>query len=395
MGRERPNWHLSLVSKETLEANANCRANEQHHHPHSGVSWRGCSVMEFLGAHVFGNHREVLSFQKAQHLPKAGAFELLLEVAFAELNPVDLQKLNPRLAGQDIPNGPLVVGYGGSGTVVACGAGVPEGEWLQKRVVFLCDSRKPGSYATHVVVHVKSAAVLPSSISLKEAAAIPLAGCTAFEALDKLQMGTGSGAGKHLFIIGASGGVGSWATLLARCRHPELKITASCGSDSSKEWCLQRLGANQGVSHSDFVKALGGGHKGSMDYVLCLTTPTKELTDAISEVVRPFGNVCLVAPPKESLNLGFFFYKSVTVALETVFSSSRTNYNVIKPASELQTILDYLVSGKIESVPLSPALEGMDLSWRRVLDDTDGNLLDRLASGHTQGKLVLEVAGGT
>lgn len=152
--------------------------------------------MEFLGATHFGLHHNVLSFGSVHTMPVCGSDDLLIRVAYAEVNPVDLQKLQggnkegePVLIAPEDSLLPFIVGYGGSGKVHAIGSNCdgPDFSWtIGQRVAFLGDPNRPGGYASHIVVDHRLVARVPSSISLQQADTVPLAGCTSFESLVKL-----------------------------------------------------------------------------------------------------------------------------------------------------------------------------------------------------------------
>lgn len=351
--------------------------------------------MESLSATQFGSHRHVLEFESQDDIPQdCGINDVRIRVIYAELNPVDLQKLRGgSREGQEIPTGQMTVGYGGSGIIEDMGSNVPK-DWIGKRVAFLCDPGRPGSYATQVVVDSRLVAPIPFQVSLRQAATVPVAGCTAYESLLKLGLGNLAplrGNDPTLLIVGGAGGVGSWATQLARVLYPNLKIIVTASSAESKNWCRQ-MGATQVIQHDDITLQLEGGREGSVDYVLCLAEPTKELFGAITEVIRPYGTICLVVAGEsiKSLDLGFAFFKAATVTTETVFSSIRTDYAFIQPASEIEDLLEHLVTDTIRA-PLSPQLDSLAGSddWKQALQD--GGILDALASGHTRGKLVMKI----
>jgi NADPH:quinone reductase-like Zn-dependent oxidoreductase len=304
--------------------------------------------------------------------------QVLIQVHYVELNPVDLQKLNAK-PGQPVPNPPLIVGYGGSGVVMETSSDMFE---KGDEVAFLGDPSRRGALATHVVADAPCVAKIPSEISMATAATLPLAGCTAYESLEKLTLESA----ENLLIVGGSGGVGSWATLLAKAKYPEIKVLCTASSSESQTWCADN-GAQQVFSHDDILKHLEGGRYGSVDRILCLTEPTPELWQALTEVIRPYGIICLVVAGTSigSLDLGFCFFKSVTVTTETVFCSQRTNYSHRVPASEMEHMLQLLQEGKIARVPA----KGNPVSWNNSLDGP--GILDQLASGHTQGKLVMKI----
>jgi NADPH2:quinone reductase len=332
----------------------------------------------YLGATRFGAHRDVLQWGSDDTLPHCGDNQVLIQVQYAELNPVDLQKLQPHKPGQDIPQAPLVVGYGGCGIVVQ--SNVDEVD-INSEVVFLADPRRNGAFATHVVIDSQCVTKIPSNYSMMKAATLPLSGCTAYESLEKLSLASA----KSLLIVGGAGGVGSWATLVARAKYPELEIICTTSSEESKAWCLEN-GASSVIAHHEILEKLGGGPKGSVDRILCLTEPKPDLWKDLTEVVRPYGSICLVVagPSIGSLDLGFCFFKGVTVTTETVFTSQRTNFSHCVPSQYMEEMLQLLASGKITRAPLSMDAVG----WKDALQ---GGILDQLASGHTRGKLVMKI----
>jgi NADPH:quinone reductase len=333
----------------------------------------------YLGATHFGAHRDVLQWSTVDTLPICGDSQVLIQVQYVELNPVDLQKLMPHRAGQEIPQAPLVVGYGGGGFVVRSNVdNFKEGD----EIIFLADPRRNGAFATHVVVDAQCVCKIPSSYPMIEAATLPLSGCTAYESLEKLSLENSS----NLLIVGGAGGVGSWATLVARAKHPRLEIISTASSEESKRWCFEN-GASTVMGHGEILQKLGGGPNGSVDRILCLTEPTPDVWKALTEVIRPYGTICLVVagPSIGSLDLGFCFFKAVTVTTETVFSSQRTNYVHGIPSDYMEEMLQLLATGTIARTPR----DNEAVSWNNALQE--GGILDQLASGHTRGKLVMKI----
>ena len=365
--------------------------------------------MKALAASHFGDFRQVLSLQEVTSLQSEplGPYDLLVQVAWSDVNPVDLQKLGGGWrAGEPVDDPPFVTGFAGSGVVVKQGEGTPDVKSFPAgtRVSFLVNpSSCRGSYAEYCIVDSRAVAVIPKDVSIRDASCVPLAGCTAFESLQKLALcdkvkttdvndsmtEKKIKTGKTLLIVGAAGGVGSWAIRLARAFQPDLEIIATVSSTESEDWCLAG-GASKCIQHNE-IETLGGGPRGSVDAILCLTEPTPPVMKAMSEVIRPYGRICLVVAGAsiQTLDLGFLFFKSATLSLETVFSCFRTGFAEINPAEEIADILDLLASQKI-SVPLSPILESLDEDWNKALS---GGLLDALREGHSRGKLILRVGG--
>eukprot|EP00536_Pseudo-nitzschia_multiseries_P006542 jgi/Psemu1/193394/e_gw1.140.71.1 len=297
--------------------------------------------------------------------------DVLIQVCYSDVNPVDLQKMRGREneAGRPVANPPLhVPGYGGSGRVVKRDKdnGKDNRCWNNGTPVsFLADPTRMGSYATFVVVDANCVARIPPPPPPPlPCASIPVAGLTAYESLVKCYTDTDADADADgrvssgsLLVVGASGGVGSWTITLARALNPSLKIIATASTQAQHDWCAG-LGADVVIQHGDIGSRLEGGREGSVDAIVCLAEPTPELFGTLAEVIKPYGSICLVVAGKSigSLDLGFCFFKCVDVKTVTVFSSIRTKYKNIVPAKELELIMDMITSGKIKA-PLSPDSE--------------------------------------
>lgn len=155
-------------------------------------------------------------------------------------------------------------------------------------------SRYEGSLQEYIQVSTDQIAHLPnnddngssSSISLRQAAALPLVGLTAFQCLQgagwgsssssqpqqQPQQGQSSSSKRSLLVIGASGGTGHVAVQIGRCMQPQGKIVAVC-SGRNKEFC-QHLAPNVIVLDyraDDFVQQLRAS--GPFDVVMdCVTS---------------------------------------------------------------------------------------------------------------------------
>jgi alcohol dehydrogenase len=168
--------------------------------------------------------------------PQAGPGELLVEVHAASVNPVDF-KIRDGMLKMILPFGfPLILGNDLSGVVKAVGAGVTRfrpGDAVFARM----DKRRIGAFAEFAVVAETDAAAKPANLSHVEAAAVPLAGLTAWQALFEIG---GLKAGQKVLIHGGSGGVGSFAIQLAR--HAGLTVATTVGARNAE--LARSLGAD-------------------------------------------------------------------------------------------------------------------------------------------------------
>ena len=352
-------------------------------------------MMEALGAAKHGGYDESLEFLRLPLPTTVAPTDVLIEVAYTDTNPVDLQKLQGNKgSGHPVASVPLIPGVGGSGTVVETGDLVPS-EWKGQRVCFLADPTRPGSYATHIRVDHRCVALIPRDVTFRDAASLPVAGLTAYESLRKVGLSCSDNAqagGKSLLVIGGAGGVGSWTILLARAWHSSLKIVATASTKEQQDWC-KGLGADEVIHHDELKQSLPGGADGSMDAIICLAEPTPALFGSCADVIRPYGCICLVVAGKsiQSLDVSFFFFKCATVTTETVFSSIRTKFQQIVPSEELAALLDMLADGKLRA-PISPDLISgkVQESFKEALSKA-GVLHAMTLTGGRRGKFVMKI----
>ncbi|MGR4879625.1 NADP-dependent oxidoreductase [Streptomyces sp. LARHCF249] len=157
-------------------------------------------------------------------VPKFGPGEILVRVKYASVNPVDWKIMGGGLdALMDVVY-PVVPCWDVSGTVERVGIDAPEfAEGDQVMAYARKDYVHGGTCAEFVTVPVRALARKPASLGWAEAAALPLAGLTAYQVLNRL----GTGKGDTVLIHGAAGGVGSFGVQIARALGARVIGTAS------------------------------------------------------------------------------------------------------------------------------------------------------------------------
>ncbi|HVV85703.1 MAG TPA: NAD(P)-dependent alcohol dehydrogenase [Kofleriaceae bacterium] len=185
--------------------------------------------------------------------PPPGPRDVRVAVHAIGVNPVDWkmrQKGPLRLAARLIrpfrgPRGPVILGVDFAGVVDEVGAKVKHVAVGDRVVGGTNFSRgQHGSYADTVVVRADQVARLPDAVAFDVAAALPVAGVTAWMALHDYRP---IGPGRRVLVLGASGGVGQFAVQLAR-RVCEAELVV--GVCSSKNAALVReLGAHEVVAY--------------------------------------------------------------------------------------------------------------------------------------------------
>lgn len=166
--------------------------------------------------------------------PEPGLGELLVRVHATSVNPVDTKVR--RYGDQYGVEPPIIVGYDVAGTVEAVGDGVDafsEGD----AVFYTPELSAHGSYAELHVTAADIVARKPETLSYEEAAAVPLAACTAYQALlDRCVLQAG-----QTVLIQGGGGVGHFAVQIAKAAgafvivsgNPAMRgaLAGDCGAD--------------------------------------------------------------------------------------------------------------------------------------------------------------------
>ncbi|MFE9258032.1 NADP-dependent oxidoreductase [Streptomyces sp. NPDC006879] len=156
--------------------------------------------------------------------PKCGPGEVLVRVRRAAVNPVDWKLMGGHLDALMDVYFPVVPGWDVAGVVEELGIDVPEFSVGDEVMAYARkDYVHGGTFAELVSVPVRALAPKPASMSWDEAAGLPLAGLTAYQLLNRLQVN----AQDTLLIHGAAGGVGFFGTQIARSLGARVIATAS------------------------------------------------------------------------------------------------------------------------------------------------------------------------
>jgi NADPH:quinone reductase-like Zn-dependent oxidoreductase len=217
--------------------------------------------------------------------PQPAIGDAHVQVRAASFTPTELTwPLRTDRAGHD--RMPLIPAHEGSGVVVALGYGTA-GMSVGDEVYGLIDGYRDGWAAGYVTIEARSLAPKPTTVDFIEAAAIPQAGLTSWQALfDHGQLESG----QTVVIHGAGGGVGSMAVQLARWAGAHVIGTGRVGA---RQRALE-LGAD------DFVDVERDGWETAVGQVdLVYDTVGGDVLAHSSAIVKPGGAlVSVMAPPQ-------------------------------------------------------------------------------------------------
>lgn len=310
---------------------------------------------------------EVLRFTDID-LPTVGPDQLLVRVRAAGVNHGDALELRgwpyvTRLMGHGLRR-PKRPGLGTdlAGTVVAVGAQV-EGFDVDDEIVGWGAS----VFAEYAVVEVDRAVHRPSGVDADVAAAVPTAGVTAWQAV----LGAGRvEAGQRVLVIGASGGVGSFAVQVAAVA--DAQVTAVVGRSNVE--MARSIGAAEVIDHHATDVSTMHRH---FDTIVDLAG-VHPLGD-LQRLLTQYGTLVVVGGqnPKSITGMRRF----VGAAIRSPFTRRRlVPLFATQDAEALARLVSLVSAGDVRAV----------VSRTYDLSDT-ASAVEQIETGHTTGKIVLTV----
>ena len=228
---------------------------------------------------------EVLRVQEVPQ-PQPLPTEVLVRVHAAGINPVDWKTRTGNGMAGVLGEPPFVLGWDVSGVVEAVGFGVTTlrvGDEVYGMPWF---PRAAGGYAEYVTAPARQFARKPTTVGHEQAAAVPLAALTAWQALVDT---AGVRAGQRVLVHAAAGGVGHLAVQFAKHLGAHVIATAS----SARHAWLKELGADEVI---DYTAVRFEAVAREVDVVIDLVGDAHDRTGLRSlDVLRPEG--LLVAIP--------------------------------------------------------------------------------------------------
>jgi NADPH:quinone reductase-like Zn-dependent oxidoreductase len=238
-------------------------------------------------------------------VPTCGPDQVLINIQAAGVGmwDVKVRQGSVRLEGQQFP---LVLGWESAGIIEQVGARVTG---LDVGTHVMCATYQVGigHYAHYVAVPAELVAPAPSSLDALHAAALPVNGLTAYQAIyDVLKVQKG----ETLLITGAAGGTGTFAVQLAAHLGAHVIVTAS----SRNHPYLQKLGASELIDYAqtDFANAVHATHPEGVDAVLdCVGGETAARS---LEVVRDSGRLATIVDleqvvPTRSIDTQLLYFR--------------------------------------------------------------------------------------
>ncbi|MEO1037024.1 MAG: zinc-dependent alcohol dehydrogenase family protein [Pseudomonadota bacterium] len=307
--------------------------------------------------------------------PDVRAGHVLVRVAATSVNTVDTMI---RQLGQEnlplSPDLPAVLGMDFAGTVEAVGEGVSAFEPGDE--VYGCAGGLgdlPGALADYMLADARLVARKPKTLSMREAAALPLVGITAFEGLQRANVR----AGQKVLVHGGAGGVGHVALQLAK--HAGAEVFAT-GSGSAKLKLIEDLGATAIDYKAEAVADYVGKHTGGAGFdVVYDSVGGANMTnsfDAAALNAHVVSTVSLL-----SIDLTPVHFKGLTLHVVFMLIPMLHNHKRSEHGDILATLGTIVDAGA-----LKPVLDEQQFGLAAV-----GKAYDRLTSGSAVGKVVIDV----
>lgn len=285
--------------------------------------------------------------------PHIGPDTLLVRVKAASVNPVDWKIRQGYLEGLIDTVFPAVPGWDVAGVVEQVGLDTPEFQVGDEVYGYVRkDTVQGGTFAELVAAPVRTLARKPASLSFEEAAAVPLAGLTAYEAIKR----AGVVEGQTVLVHAAAGGVGAFAVQILKALGAHVIGTAS---EANHEF-LRKLGADPvtyGDGLADRVRAVAPD---GVDVVLDFVGGGAVAASA--ELLADGGTIASIADP-------------------TARTEHGGHYVWVRPsAADLDALTALFDAGKL-TVEIAQVFDLADAADAHRASET----------GHTRGKVVVRV----
>ena len=298
--------------------------------------------------------------------PTIGDDEVLVRVAAASVDKGTWHVMTGlpyamRLAGFGVrrPKAPNP-GRSLAGTVESVGKAVTEFK-SGDEVYGTCD----GSFAEYARAQASMLAPKPANLSFEQAAAVPISASTALQAVRKAQVQPG----QHVLIVGASGGVGTFAVQIAKAFGAE--VTGVCSTD--KIDLVRSLGADHVIDYSrdDFT---AGEHR----YDVIIDTGGNRRLSHLRRVMTRRGTLVIVGGETGGRWLGGFERSLGAVLLSPLVSQKLTMLASTENAADLHALRDLIEAGQI-----TPAID------RTYPLSETAAAIAYVQDGHARGKVVI------
>jgi NADPH2:quinone reductase len=305
-------------------------------------------------------------------VPRPGAGELLVRVAYAGVNRPDVLQREGRYPPP--PGASPLPGLEISGTVVACGRDAPRE--IGQRVCALVNG---GGYAEYCAVDWRHCLPVPAELPLGEAAAMPETLFTVWH--NVFQRGLARD-GETLLVHGGTSGIGTMAIKLGKLFG--LTVIVTCGSEAKCD-AARELGADHAIHYreKDFaeeVRALTSGKGAEVILDMVAGEYTQRNLECLAEDGR-LVTIAVLGGAQATINMAGLMVRRQTMTGSTLRPRS-AEFKAWLAQDIRENVWPAVAEGE-----LRPAMD-------RVFPMVEAAVAHaRMESGEHVGKIVLEVAG--
>ncbi|TXF85999.1 zinc-dependent alcohol dehydrogenase family protein [Neolewinella aurantiaca] len=327
-----------------------------------------------MKAMLINTYGETAKFEATEvDKPKTKEGHVLVKIAASSINTIDLMIRN---MGKDLPLSPDLpasLGMDFAGVVEEVGEGV-DGYSVGDEVYGCAGglANLPGTLADYIVADSNLIALKPKNLSMREAAALPLVGITAYEGLTR----AGVGEGQKVLIHGGSGGVGHLAVQLAKYFGADVYSTEG---DETRLKLVEKLGATTINYKAEAVEDYVAKHTGGAGFdVVFDTVGGPNLTNSFDAAALN-GQVATTVSLLE-IDLSTVHFKGLSLHVVFMLIPMLNNFKKEKHGEILSKLAKIIEAGHV-----TPVVDEHKFSLTEA-----GEAHRFLESGQAIGKVVVE-----
>lgn len=332
------------------------------------------NMMSAVTQHIYGPPESVLAVEEVA-VPSIATDELLIASEASSINPADWHSVRGEPLVARVSIGLRAPAFDSPGCDVA---GVVEqvgdsvsGFSVGDRVLGYPPEKRRGGFAEYAAISASNAALIPERLSFAEAACLPLAGGTALQALrDHARVEPG----QRVMVVGASGGVGSFAVQIAKTLGADV---AGVCSGRNVEF-VEDLGADEVIDYVSSDYSIVADEGELFDAILQLggTMPTSQLRKALT----PDGRLIMAGGDGGGRLFGPIGRIVGGLASSAFGRGHVTMMNAEPTTTDLDYLADLVASGALR-VPIEKSVTLAEVP----------NAIREIETAHTRGKISVVI----
>jgi NADPH:quinone reductase-like Zn-dependent oxidoreductase len=333
------------------------------------------------------NPLQGLNIVKDFKAPDLKPDEVLVKMIWSSVNPFDYWLNTGKL---HLVNPPFITGRDGCGQIVQIGTEAATHFKLHDFVLGATSNWQFGTFGQYAVFKWNNLCLKPEGLSFEHAAALPVVLLTAWECFQKIRDPRSL---KRVLIHGGSGGVGSMCILLAKYYfNIPLVITTCRGTNIDY---VKELGADEAINYNDcefddfILNKYKAANRAPLDLVIdpvggdVMLEKSYKLLDGNGYYITtvPMKNLDKNSEFREIIGFGINF---ITQKLKSVISNNPAFYSVLcsYDGNTLSQLVKWMVDQKLQD-----KFRVIKYPFNEI-----HTALEQIKSGHTDGKLVIDMS---